>query len=158
MFQAILSAVIVVALKGVLLQIPDFWKYWKKSKLDGFLWMVTFIGVILTTVDTGLIICLAMTVFVMTYRNYQINIMEVEQGAFEDHEIDDDKDSDEENDEKNENDVEKAEENILVLKIIGVLSFANYEKVLKQLNKRLKLQRQKTSTIDGQAPVCNYTL
>ena len=154
-FQAILAAVIVVALKGVLLQIPDFWKYWKKSKLDGFLWMVTFIGVILTTVDMGLIICLAMTVFVMTYRNYQINIMEVEQGAFEDNEIDDDKDSDEE-EEKQQNDVEKAEENILVLKIIGVLSFANYEKVLKQLNKRLKLQRQKTNTMDGQAPVCNF--
>ena len=103
----------------------------------------------------GLIICLAMTVFVMTYRNYQINIMEVEQGAFEDNEIDDDKDSDEE-EEKQQNDVEKAEENILVLKIIGVLSFANYEKVLKQLNKRLKLQRQKTNTMDGQAPVCNF--
>ena len=94
-----------------------------------------------------------MTVFVMTYRNYQINIMEVEQGAFEDHEVDDDQDSDEEDDEQKQNDVEKAEENILVLKIIGVLSFANYEKVLKQLNKRLKLQRQKTNTSDGQAPV-----
>ena len=103
----------------------------------------------------GLIICLAMTVFVMTYRNYQINIMEVEQGAFEDNEIDDDKDSDEE-EEKQQNDVEKAEDNVLVLKIIGVLSFANYEKVLKQLNKRLKLQRQKTNTMDGQAPVCKF--
>ena len=101
----------------------------------------------------GLIICLAMTVFVMTYRNYQINIMEVEQGAFEDHEIDDGKDTDDENEEQKQNDIEKSEENIMVLKIIGVLSFANYEKVLKQLNKRLKLQRQKTSSLDGQAPV-----
>ena len=147
-----------MALKGVLLQIPDFWKYWKKSKLDGLLWMITFIGVILTTVDMGLIICLAMTVFVMTYRNYQINIMEVEQGAFEDDEIDDDKDTDDENEEQKQNDIEKAEENILVLKIIGVLSFANYEKVLKQLNKRLKLQRQKTSSLDGQAPVYSYII
>ena len=150
---------IVVALKGVLLQIPDFLKYWRKSKLDGLLWMATFIGVVLTTVDMGLIICLAMTVFVMTYRNYQINIMEVDQAAFSNEEIDDDKDSDDENEDNNyDNDVEKADENILALKIIGVLSFANYEKVLKQLNKRLKRQRQKTKTAEGEAPVSSNLL
>ena len=142
-----------VALKGVLLQIPDFLKYWKKSKLDGFLWMTTFIGVVLTTVDMGLIICLAMTVFVMTYRNYQIKIIEVEQSAFSEEEIDDNKDSDDEDDDVVATDVEKPEENILVLKIVGVLSFANYETVLKQLNKRLKRQRQKTKTMEGDAPV-----
>ena len=149
---------IVVALKGVLLQIPDFLKYWKKSKLDGVLWMTTFIGVVLTTVDMGLIICLAMTVFVMTYRNYQINIIEVEQDAFSNDQIDNDKDSDDENEENHENDVESPEENILVLKIIGVLSFANYEKVLKQLNKRLKRQKQKTKPEDGEAPVSSIFL
>ena len=138
-------------MKGVLLQIPDFWKYYKKSKLDGLLWMTTFIGVVLTTVDMGLIICLAMTVFVMTYRNYHINIMEIDQAAFSEEEIDDNKDSDDENEDKNEDDVEKAEENILILKIIGVLSFANYEKVLKQLNKRLKRQRQKTNSAENEA-------
>ena len=146
---------VVVALKGVLRQIPDFWSYWKKSKLDGLLWMTTFVGVVLTTVDMGLIICLAMTVFVMTYRNYQIKILEVEQGAFNDNEIDDKKESDEETGDHNENNVENSEEHILVLKISGVLSFANYEKVLKQLNKRLKLQREKTNSLDGQATVCN---
>ena len=148
-----MSAVIVVALKGVLSQIPDFIKYWKKSKLDGVLWMVTFVGVILTTVDIGLIICLAMTVFVMTYRNYQINIMEVERSAFSNEEIDYDNDSEGENEDNNEYDVERSEENILALKIVGVLSFANYEKVLKQLNKRLKMQRQKTNSTEGEAPV-----
>ena len=117
--------------------------------------MTTFVGVVLTTVDMGLIICLAMTVFVMTYRNYQIKILEVEQGAFNDNEIDDEMESDEEIGDHNENDVENSEENILVLRISGVLSFANYEKVLKQLNKRLKLQREKTNSLDGQATVCN---
>ena len=115
---------IVVALKGVLRQIPDFFSYWKKSKLDGLLWMTTFVGVVLTTVDMGLIICLAMTVFVMTYRNYQIKILEVEQGAFNDNEIDDEMESDEEIGDHNENDVENSEENILVLRISGVLSFS----------------------------------
>ena len=53
LFQCILSAVIVVALKGVLIQIGDFPEYFRKSKLDGLLWFGTFLGVILTTVDTG---------------------------------------------------------------------------------------------------------
>ena len=154
-----MSSVIVVALKGVLRQIPDFYSYWKKSKLDGLLWMTTFVGVVLTTVDMGLIICLAMTVFVMTYRNYQIKILEVEQGAFNDDEIDDEKEGDEENGGHIVKDVEKFEERTLVLKISGVLSFANYEKVLKQLNKRLKLQREKTNSLDCHETVCtNVTI
>ena len=153
MFQAILSSVIVVALKGVLLQIPDFWRYYKKSKLDGLLWMATFVGVVLTTVDMGLIICLAMTIFVMTYRNYHINIIEIDQT--EEEEMDDDKSRStvDINEENTEDDVEKTEENALVLKIIGVLSFANYEQVLKQLNKRLKRQRQKVKSTENEQPV-----
>ena len=127
------------------MQIPDFWKYYKKSKLDGLLWMATFIGVVFTTVDMGLIICLAMTVFVMTYRNYQINIIEIDQAAGEE-------DSDDENEDTND-DPESAEENILALKLIGVVSFANYEKILKQLNKRLRRQREKMKTDDDEKPV-----
>ena len=128
------------------MQIPDFWKYYKKSKLDGFLWMATFIGVVLTTVDMGLIICLAMTVFVMTYRNYQINIIEIDQATGEE-------DSDDENEDTNDDPESAEEENILALKLIGVVSFANYEKILKQLNKRLKRQREKMKSGDDEKPV-----
>ena len=128
------------------MQIPDFWKYYKKSKLDGFLWMATFIGVVLTTVDMGLIICLAMTVFVMTYRNYQINIIEIDQATGEE-------DSDDENEDTNDDPESTEEENILALKLIGVVSFANYEKILKQLNKRLKRQREKMKSGDDEKPV-----
>ena len=128
------------------MQIPDFWKYYKKSKLDGFLWMATFIGVVLTTVDMGLIICLAMTVFVMTYRNYQINIIEIDQATGEE-------DSDDENEDINDDPESAEEENILALKLIGVVSFANYEKILKQLNKRLKRQREKMKSDDDEKPV-----
>lgn len=128
------------------MQIPDFWKYYKKSKLDGFLWMATFIGVVLTTVDMGLIICLAMTVFVMTYRNYQINIIEIDQATGEE-------DSDDENEDTKDDPESAEEENILALKLIGVVSFANYEKILKQLNKRLKRQREKMKSDDDEKPV-----
>ena len=129
------------------MQIPDFWSYYKKSKLDGLLWMVTFVGVVLTTVDRGLVICLVMTVLVMSYRNYDIKITEIDQSAFAEEELKDENSDSDEHDEDvdkiEECDLENPEENTLTLKLTGGVSFANYEKVLKQLNKRLKRHRQK---------------
>ena len=77
-FQCILAAVIVVAVKGVLLQILDFPGYFKKSMLDGLLWFGTFLGVILTAIDKGLYVCIGLTIFVMVYRNYTISIVEMD--------------------------------------------------------------------------------
>ena len=73
-----------VALKGVLMQIKDFPEYFRKSKLDGLLWFGTFVSVILLGIDYGIIICILLTVFVMTYRNYQIDILEMEDDEDED--------------------------------------------------------------------------
>ena len=125
--QCILSAVIVVALKGVLIQIGDFPEYFRKSKLDGLLWFGTFLGVILTTVDKGMIICIALTVFVMTYRNYQIDIIEMEDD-------DDDDDSESKGSDDTTSVTSMDINQNLALRIIGVVSFANYERVLKKCN------------------------
>lgn len=40
--KAVLAGIIVVSLKGLLWQIKDLNKFWKLSKLDGIIWMVTF--------------------------------------------------------------------------------------------------------------------
>ena len=99
--------------------------------MDGLLWFGTFLGVVLTTIDTGMIICIGLTVFVMTYRNYQINIIDME----------DDEESDDDNDDGSDSESVQTKvtgpESSLALRIIGVVSFANYEKVLKTCNKRL---------------------
>jgi len=135
--KCILAAVIVVALKGVLLQITDFPGYFKKSKLDGLLWLGTFVGVVLTTVDTGMIICIGLTIFVMVFRNYQIAIIDME----------DDDDDDDANSDSGSVTTKTAEDNSsLAFRIIGVVSFANYEKVLKKCNKKLrKVKRSEDS-------------
>ena len=141
-----MSAVIVVALKGVLIQIRDFPEYFRKSKLDGLLWFGTFLGVILTTVDKGMIICIALTIFIMTYRNYQIDIIEMED------------DNDDGSDSKNSDDttsftsMDQNQNLVLRIRIIGVVSFANYERVLKKCNKKLN-RIKRSEKEDAEKPV-----
>ena len=138
-----------VALKGVLIQIGDFPEYFRKSKLDGLLWFGTFLGVILTTVDKGMIICIALTIFVMTYRNYQIDIIEMED--------DDDDDGSESKDSDDTTSVTSMDLNQnLALRIIGVVSFANYERVLKKCNKKLN-RIKRSEKEDAEKPVSNMT-
>ena len=44
-----------VALKGMLLQAKQLPRFWKLSKLDGMVWMVTVVTVVLVGIDVGLL-------------------------------------------------------------------------------------------------------
>jgi solute carrier family 26 protein len=39
----VLAAIIIVALKKILIQVLDFPKFWRLSKLDGIVWLCVFI-------------------------------------------------------------------------------------------------------------------
>ncbi|XP_067127900.1 prestin-like [Centruroides vittatus] len=52
--SCILAAITIVSLKGLLIQITDLKKYWKISILDGMIWLVTFLAVIILGIDIGL--------------------------------------------------------------------------------------------------------
>ncbi|XP_060878036.1 prestin-like isoform X1 [Metopolophium dirhodum] len=54
--RCVLSSIIVVALKGLLLQVLDFPEIWRKSKTDGAVWIVTYSTVIVLDIDTGLMV------------------------------------------------------------------------------------------------------
>ncbi|VVC41684.1 SLC26A/SulP transporter domain,STAS domain,SLC26A/SulP transporter [Cinara cedri] len=54
--RCILSSIVVVALKGIILQIFDLPQIWKKSKSDGIMWIVTYLAVIMMDIDYGLLI------------------------------------------------------------------------------------------------------
>ena len=56
------------------LHIKDFQRFYAKSKVDGILWMGTFLCVLLTSADIGLGIGIILTIFVMAYRNYDVTI------------------------------------------------------------------------------------
>lgn len=53
--RSCLSAIIVVALKGMLQQVNDLKQFYKESILDVLVWVITFFSVILLDIDIGLI-------------------------------------------------------------------------------------------------------
>lgn len=54
--KSILASLILVALKGMLMQIQDFFKFLRLSKLDAAVWMITFLSVAFISIDLGLLI------------------------------------------------------------------------------------------------------
>lgn len=61
-FQCILTGIIIVALRGMFMQVKEFWRAWKQSKRDGIIWLVTFLSVIILDIDKALIIGLVISV------------------------------------------------------------------------------------------------
>lgn len=60
--QCVLASVVVVALKGMFLQVGDFTRFKKKSNVDAFVWMATFLSVIIFSIDIGLLIGLVISI------------------------------------------------------------------------------------------------
>lgn len=54
--QCVLASVIVVALKGMLMQIGQLKDFWKLSRLDAAVWLATFLAVIIVAIDVGLLV------------------------------------------------------------------------------------------------------
>ncbi|RWS31688.1 solute carrier family 26 member 6-like protein [Leptotrombidium deliense] len=65
----ILAAIIVVALKSLLIQVKDFCRYWRVSKIDGSIWLITFFAVILLDVDIGLYVGLCYSLVTLIYKS-----------------------------------------------------------------------------------------
>lgn len=61
-YQCVLASVIVVSLKGMLLQVHQFFDFWRLSRLDAFVWLATFATVVLVAIDIGLAIGIALSV------------------------------------------------------------------------------------------------
>lgn len=53
--QCVLASIIVVALKGMLMKVTEFMKFWRLDKTDGSIWAVTFIVVVLFDIEYGLL-------------------------------------------------------------------------------------------------------
>ncbi|GAB1598408.1 prestin-like [Argonauta hians] len=53
---SVLAAVIVVALKGLFIQISDLKKFWNINIFDFIIWLITFLSVVCLDIDYGLVI------------------------------------------------------------------------------------------------------
>jgi len=64
-----LAALIVVALAKKALDVTDFWYLFKKNKLDGLAWLITFVGCVLFDVDIGLYTGLVSTLLLIVFKS-----------------------------------------------------------------------------------------
>ncbi|XP_076362432.1 prestin-like isoform X3 [Tachypleus tridentatus] len=67
--NCILSSIIVVALKNLLLLVKDLKNFWGVNKIDGMIWVVTFLAVLILDVDIGLGIGLAFSLVTIIFRS-----------------------------------------------------------------------------------------
>lgn len=65
----LLAAIISIALKSLFLQVKDFTRFWKLSKLDASIWLVTFFSVVLLDVDYGLYFGIIFSLIVLVYKS-----------------------------------------------------------------------------------------
>ncbi|PSN53077.1 hypothetical protein C0J52_09156 [Blattella germanica] len=59
--RCILASIIVVALKGMLMQATELPKFWRLSTIDGLVWLLTFLTVVLVDIDYGLLVGLVLS-------------------------------------------------------------------------------------------------
>ncbi|EFN88552.1 Prestin [Harpegnathos saltator] len=71
--KCVLASIIVVALKGMFVQAKQLVKFWKLSKTDAIIWVVTFLIVTLINIDIGLLAGLLVSLVIIllqTIRSY----------------------------------------------------------------------------------------
>uniref|UniRef100_A0A8C5L9B1 Solute carrier family 26, member 6 n=1 Tax=Jaculus jaculus TaxID=51337 RepID=A0A8C5L9B1_JACJA len=66
--KAVLAAIIIVNLKGMLLQFADICFLWKANRMDLLIWLVTFIATILLNLDLGLAVAIVFSLLLVVVR------------------------------------------------------------------------------------------
>ncbi|XP_068211829.1 prestin-like [Palaemon carinicauda] len=67
--NCVLSSIIVVSLKGLLLQLKEFKTLWLLSHSDAFIWMATFSGSVLLDIDYGLLVGVLASMLVLLLKS-----------------------------------------------------------------------------------------
>ncbi|GAB1601766.1 sulfate transporter-like isoform X1 [Argonauta hians] len=145
-----LSAIIMVALRTMLLQVLELKRLWRLSKYDFSIWLITFLSVVILHVDFGLGIGIVFSVFTVVIRSQRTNLKSV--GKVDESEVF-----------RPETDyhVSKQFPGIKILYYNASIYFANAEIFVKQVQqtsgvqpeKILKrLKKEKKSLIDKEVP------
>ncbi|CAF4122709.1 unnamed protein product [Rotaria socialis] len=69
--KACLASIIVVALKGLLLQMKDFYTIGRVTKLEAVVWLMTFLSTVILDVDYGLFVGIIVSLFVVILRQFR---------------------------------------------------------------------------------------
>ncbi|KFB34784.1 Slc26a5 [Anopheles sinensis] len=66
--RCVLSGIIVVSLKGLLMQVTQVKSFWQQSYIDGLVWILTFLSVVLFAIDIGLLVGIVLSVCCIFFR------------------------------------------------------------------------------------------
>uniref|UniRef100_A0A182M3G9 STAS domain-containing protein n=1 Tax=Anopheles culicifacies TaxID=139723 RepID=A0A182M3G9_9DIPT len=66
--RCVLSGIIVVSLKGLLMQVTQLKSFWRQSWIDGMVWILTFLSVVLLAIDIGLLVGIVLSVCCIFFR------------------------------------------------------------------------------------------
>ncbi|KAF2888462.1 hypothetical protein ILUMI_17711 [Ignelater luminosus] len=55
----------------MLIQVTDFYRFWKLSKIDALVWLITFLTVLFISIDSGLFVGLLMSVITIIYLGFK---------------------------------------------------------------------------------------
>ncbi|XP_048190780.1 solute carrier family 26 member 6 isoform X2 [Perognathus longimembris pacificus] len=66
--KAVLAAIIIVNLKGMLKQASDICHLWKTNRMDLLIWLVTFVATILLNLDIGLAVAIGFSLLLVVVR------------------------------------------------------------------------------------------
>ncbi|OQR70058.1 sulfate/bicarbonate/oxalate exchanger SAT-1-like, partial [Tropilaelaps mercedesae] len=64
----VLAAIIITSLKKIVMQVQDFKRYWDLSKIDGQVWIVSFVATIGLDVVSGLIVGVAFSLLTLVFK------------------------------------------------------------------------------------------
>ncbi|XP_063611121.1 prestin-like [Penaeus indicus] len=71
--NCVLSSIIVVALKGMFLQVNDLKRVWAISRADASIWIAAFLAVVIIDIDYGLMVGVLMSLVVLLFRGQKPN-------------------------------------------------------------------------------------
>uniref|UniRef100_A0AC11CIU8 Solute carrier family 26 member 6 n=1 Tax=Ovis aries TaxID=9940 RepID=A0AC11CIU8_SHEEP len=66
--KAVLAAVVIVNLKGMVMQFTDVFSLWKANRMDLLIWVVTFVATILLNLDLGLAVAVVFSLMLVVVR------------------------------------------------------------------------------------------
>ncbi|GAB0099045.1 solute carrier family 26 member 6 [Sergentomyia squamirostris] len=69
--RSVLAGIIVVALKGMLMQVKDLKRFYKEDRLEALTWICTFLSVVLIDIDIGLLVGIVMSIIALYLKGWK---------------------------------------------------------------------------------------
>lgn len=69
--RATLAGIIIVALKGMIMQVKDLKKFYRESTLDVVVWITTFLTVVIIDIDVGLLVGVVVSFVVLYIKGFK---------------------------------------------------------------------------------------